>query len=147
MRIEYLRARARAERCGEQVLLLIEEKRRVLVTLAGDAVEWERRATVQNRQTAAGDGRAAYAAKQAAIQRKLAAKFTLVWSTNSLSIMSTTEHLPDGQEGAGHNEDAENEGENHGDDAPDLVLSSDEDDVSDGADSEGSESDSSLDSD
>lgn len=43
MRIEYLRARARALRFREHIEFLKEEKRRVLISLEAEASIWDRR--------------------------------------------------------------------------------------------------------
>ena len=61
----------------------MEEKRRVLATLDHDAQEWDTRHTAQLKLGAdpLSEGRAVYAAKQAAVRRRIASKFTLLWAT------------------------------------------------------------------
>ena len=78
VRVEYLRARARAMRYREQVCLIQEEKRRVLVSLERTALLWDARAIVG--ESPEQQGLTAYAAKQAAVHRRLKAKFTTQWS-------------------------------------------------------------------
>ena len=65
---------------------MIEEKRQVLQTLEHEALTWDRREGDATKEaTPEGQGRAAYAAKQAAIRRKLRDNFAAIWAT-----MSTT---------------------------------------------------------
>ena len=61
----------------------MEEKRRVLATLDHDAQEWDMRRTAQLKLDAdpLSEGRAVYAAKQAAVRRRIASKFTLLWAS------------------------------------------------------------------
>ena len=73
-------------RYREQVLLVKEEKRRVLQTLEHDALVWDRReGEALQEGTHEGQGRAAYAAKQAAIRRKLRDKFAALWATTGMT--------------------------------------------------------------
>ena len=85
MRVEYLRARARVQRYREQIAILKEEKRRVLVSLEYEAEIWDSRRAAQligvDSASAESEGRAVYAAKQAAVRRRLASKFAVIWST------------------------------------------------------------------
>ena len=85
LRIEWLRTRARAYRFHEEVELLKEEQRRVLISLAQTAQWWEEKAEdVQFKPTQAlREGASAYAARQAALRRALAASFRATWAGNA----------------------------------------------------------------
>lgn len=90
MRIEYLRARARALRFREHIEFLKEEKRRVLISLEAEASIWDRRereGLIED--TIMGQGRAAYAARQASIRRELLKVFGAIWS--KFPTVSTTD--------------------------------------------------------
>lgn len=85
VRIEWAKARARAMRWTEEVDLLEEEMRRILQFLAWRGDWWE----AQIAQRGLGDGpqlegETAYATRQAALQRELRDRFSLLWK-----------HLPD----------------------------------------------------
>ena len=74
-------------RFTEQIAIITEEKRRVLVTLEGDACVWDtREATYLQDNTPESQGKAAYAAKQAAIKRKLKTKFEQTWQVLDVSV-------------------------------------------------------------
>lgn len=80
LRSEFLRARARCLRYRENIKILLEEQRRTLVSLEKNAVIWETRATnYVHGDPILRQGAAAYASKQAAIQRLLANKFRALW--------------------------------------------------------------------
>lgn len=120
----------------------MEEKRRVLVSLMAAASQWERRAAVQRPETPAENGRAAYAAKQAAIQEKLAYKFSSSWSAETLNVADAFEGLRNRLEGDKHEDGDRSEGEGHGQyDIDDIELSADESVSSDASDSDSSEND------
>ncbi|KAK7039759.1 CxC2 domain-containing protein [Favolaschia claudopus] len=75
LRIEWTKARARSKRWAEEVLLLEEEYRRLLVSFEYEAKRWEQRAKdipVGEVEEAFGEGAIAYALKQAAMYRTLA---------------------------------------------------------------------------
>ena len=73
-------------RFTEQIAIIAEEKRRVLVTLEGEACAWDARETLHREDTSPeSQGKAAYAAKQATIRRKLKTKFAQQWQTLDLS--------------------------------------------------------------
>ncbi|KAK6972153.1 CxC2 domain-containing protein [Favolaschia claudopus] len=72
LRIEWTKARARARRWEEEVELLEEEYRRVLISFEHEAAGWEDRA----KAIPVGTARLAYALKQAAMYRTLACKVT-----------------------------------------------------------------------
>ena len=76
-------------RFTEQIAIITEEKCRVLVTLEGDACVWDtREATYLQDNTPESQGKAAYAAKQAAIKRKLKTKFEQLWHVLDVSVNS-----------------------------------------------------------
>lgn len=84
LRGEFLRTRARALRYREEIIFLEEEQRRSLVSLEQYAVQWEKRGEAPLRVVTCSDlreGMSAYAAKQAALRRALAAKFRSIWAT------------------------------------------------------------------
>ncbi|KAK6972220.1 CxC2 domain-containing protein [Favolaschia claudopus] len=79
LRIEWTKARARARRWEEEVELLEEEYRRVLISFEHEAAGWEDRAKaipVGTVEIGYAQGAVAYALKQAAMYRTLACKVT-----------------------------------------------------------------------
>ncbi|KAF7977625.1 hypothetical protein HWV62_3024 [Athelia sp. TMB] len=87
LRIQWCKARARAMRWSEEVLLLREEMRRILAFLAWHAEWWDRQAsrwTGLSPETA--QGVAAYAYKQAAIRRKIRTSFDTLWTNSWATI-------------------------------------------------------------
>ncbi|KAF7796504.1 hypothetical protein EIP86_007682 [Pleurotus ostreatoroseus] len=82
LRVEWLRARSRAERFKEEELFLREEQRRVLVSLEQNALVWDRRQglCIAKASDAAMQGAASYAAEQASLQRAIAARFKMIWA-------------------------------------------------------------------
>ncbi|KAK6977461.1 hypothetical protein R3P38DRAFT_3237208 [Favolaschia claudopus] len=77
LRIEWTKARARARRWQEEVDLLEEEYRRVLISLEHEAKHWETRVTevpVGSVDVAYAQGAIAYALKQASTYRDLASR-------------------------------------------------------------------------
>jgi hypothetical protein len=93
VRVEWCKAYARVKRWKEEVLLLQEEMVRCLRTLEWQAGIWDRRATAAHYdgkivyQPVHLQGAMALAAKQAAVRRKLAARFQRLWQplTNRIS--------------------------------------------------------------
>lgn len=84
LRVEWCKAQERARRYEEEVELVVEEMRRTLVTLELNACEWDQRAASPSlhsptMEDAVAIGVAAYAHKQAEIQRKLIKVFTNSW--------------------------------------------------------------------
>ncbi|KAI0047219.1 hypothetical protein FA95DRAFT_1465725, partial [Auriscalpium vulgare] len=80
MRVEWVKARARARRWEEEVVYVQEEMRRVLQTLESDARLWlSRRALREDVGEELRSGLTAYAAKQAAIRLDLAKSFAIMW--------------------------------------------------------------------
>ncbi|KAK7013942.1 CxC2 domain-containing protein [Favolaschia claudopus] len=80
LRIEWTKARARSRRWKEEVLLLEEEYRRVLVSFEYEAGRWEARAKeikVGVVEVGFAQGAIAYALKQAAVYRDLATRATV----------------------------------------------------------------------
>ncbi|KAF7792933.1 hypothetical protein EIP86_004036 [Pleurotus ostreatoroseus] len=135
LRVEYLRTRARARRIQEEVKLLAEERRRILVSLEKSALDWDRREGESAERSdcpITQQGLAAYAAKQAKILRALAAKFQILWTTS---------------EGADH--DTKDSADEHGDHghAPETLSFEDDGDDSDSSDSDDSGDDGCCDND
>ena len=82
LRVEWLRARARATRYQEEVLLVQEEQRRTLVSLDQYALEWDQRAhlpSVVSECPLVRSGLSAYAMEQAAFYRAIAARYRNLW--------------------------------------------------------------------
>lgn len=93
LRVEFLQSRARAQRWGEEILLLKEEMRRTLEYIKWKAAQWElgveslavmQTAAVFDQRVIAGIR--AYAHKQAAQQRGLGDKFKRLWSTDENAL-------------------------------------------------------------
>lgn len=111
MRVEFLKARARALRYKEESLLLQEEKRRVLVSLEQQAEVWEvreRKALLES--TAEDQGRAMYAAKQATIRRSLRNAFFSAWYPVATDGKDSTDKDRAAKEGSRDHEGANKEG-------------------------------------
>ena len=87
LRVEFLKVRARAMRFGEEVQLLQEEQRRVLVSLERDALEWERRIVLaeQKECVVLQQGVVAYAARQRDLLRGLQTRFRRMWTGMGLA--------------------------------------------------------------
>ncbi|TDL13451.1 hypothetical protein BD410DRAFT_735374, partial [Rickenella mellea] len=80
MRVEWAKAKARAERWDEEVVLVIEEMRRTLAFLTWRATWWEAQCSRRTGLSVAlSSGICAYGIKQAAIQRCLALRFSQLW--------------------------------------------------------------------
>lgn len=82
LRVEWAKSRARAKRWHEEVLLLQEEMRRVLVYLEYKAAWWVECGDAEGRETspALAEGLRAYAEGQAQLQRDLYSKFSDKWA-------------------------------------------------------------------
>ncbi|KAG2125464.1 hypothetical protein DEU56DRAFT_873093 [Suillus clintonianus] len=81
VRLEWCKARARAHRWSEEVELLLEEMRRVLVFLRWQGSWWKERVTLRTLNSApAQEGLSAYACRQSALRVLLIAKFQRLWS-------------------------------------------------------------------
>ncbi|KAH7909277.1 hypothetical protein BJ138DRAFT_1115126 [Hygrophoropsis aurantiaca] len=79
LRVEWAKARARAIRWREETMLLKEEMRRVRVYLLWRANWWEEHRDIGAADPTLAEGVAAYAHRQAAIQRALHTRFTELW--------------------------------------------------------------------
>ncbi|EIN04247.1 hypothetical protein PUNSTDRAFT_138639 [Punctularia strigosozonata HHB-11173 SS5] len=79
MRGEWARQRARSRRCAEEVVLLVEEMRRVLTFLRAKAAWWEKRRELRVVEDRVMRGLDAYACRQARILTKLGTVFALQW--------------------------------------------------------------------
>ncbi|KIJ12364.1 hypothetical protein PAXINDRAFT_163929 [Paxillus involutus ATCC 200175] len=107
MRIEWCKARARAMRWAEEVMLLVEEMRRILAFFEWDAKHWDLRGKDFNSQDGDQEGFRAYARRQAALRRALAERNRAAWkdAIYDMDLLETTQHSG-----------AESEGEEDGDD-------------------------------
>lgn len=87
LRIQWCKARARAMRWSEEVLMLREEMRRVLAFLSWHEVWWDqqalRRTDLPSEVT---EGLAAYAYKQAHMRRKIRTSFDKLWRYSWASL-------------------------------------------------------------
>ena len=80
LRCEWAKSKARADRWDEEVQLVAEEMRRVLTFLEWKAAWWDRHGEAQlNVSHDIQEGARAYAAKQAHVNRALAASFHMHW--------------------------------------------------------------------
>ncbi|KAG2114604.1 uncharacterized protein F5147DRAFT_743818 [Suillus discolor] len=80
VRVEWCKARARANRWSEEVELLFEEMRRVIAFLRWQAEWWsERHSSRVPESPAEQEGLAAYACRQAALRLSLVASFQDLW--------------------------------------------------------------------
>jgi len=105
LRVEWARTRARKQRWEEEVLLVQEEMRRVILFCHYRAEWWDKRVALRTDMFLdLRDGVRAYAAKQASILRKRAAHFTALWSTppgtsgNSASVGMDADNAEAGEE-------------------------------------------------
>jgi hypothetical protein len=81
LRVEWVKARARALRWKEELVLLDEEMRRTLVFGEWMAEEWSRRSSVRSTvDSILAEGLAAYAAEHADIERARCARWASRWS-------------------------------------------------------------------
>ncbi|KAJ7581288.1 hypothetical protein C8J56DRAFT_793853 [Mycena floridula] len=88
IRLQWLRARARANRWSEELLLLIEEMRRVLETFSWQANWWKQQQNRRNVEPSLSEGLNAYAKRQAALKEELSRRFQYLWRFNSLWLAS-----------------------------------------------------------
>ncbi|EIN09881.1 hypothetical protein PUNSTDRAFT_36825, partial [Punctularia strigosozonata HHB-11173 SS5] len=79
MRSEWARQRARSRRCTEEVVLLVEEMRRVLTYLRAKASWWEERRDLRMTEHCVMRGLDAYACRQSRILTKLGTVFASQW--------------------------------------------------------------------
>ncbi|KAJ7858228.1 hypothetical protein B0H14DRAFT_3085090 [Mycena olivaceomarginata] len=89
VRVEWARAKARKTRWVEEAMILEEEMRRTLRYLEWQAVWWEGRQVGRPRASPqVQDGMRAYALRQAALHRRLAAHFKSEWEAKSRYLPS-----------------------------------------------------------
>jgi hypothetical protein len=88
LRLQWCRARARASRWSEEILLLQEEMRRVLAYLSWYADWWSSQAQVafQHQDHIVSEGFMAYAEKQAQLRQDLKLRFQHLWKDVPLWI-------------------------------------------------------------
>ena len=80
MRVEWAKTHARANRWREEVILLTEEMRRVVVYLDWKALWWETQGSRRDDVRAdIMDGLGSYAHRQADLMRRLAESFAALW--------------------------------------------------------------------
>ena len=111
LRSEWVKSRARANRCKEEVLLLREEMRRVLVFLEWKSKWWlQRQSLREGVARELGEGLMAYALEQANVQECLASHFQEIWrgSLNDRTADSLIDAIDD--------LDGEDNGDDDGDD-------------------------------
>lgn len=79
VRVEWLKARARAQRWEEEVRLLREEMRRTLATFTWQASWWDDKALYENGDCVLTEGLKAYAFEHADMFRALQVMFKTRW--------------------------------------------------------------------
>ncbi|KAJ7594166.1 hypothetical protein C8J56DRAFT_1043935 [Mycena floridula] len=111
--VEWAKAWSRVRRWREEVLLLSEEMRRVLVSFEWTAKRWESRADLPGFSGLRAAGAAAYASKQAAIYRGLAVRCRSLWNQKPqdsvLPTVATHAGIPaelEGEEAAAEEEES-----------------------------------------
>ncbi|KAF9472049.1 hypothetical protein BDN70DRAFT_819206, partial [Pholiota conissans] len=112
LRSEWARSRARVHRCKEEVLLLLEEMRRVIQFLDWRGKWWDARR--QSRTGVAADlqeGLEAYALGQAAVQRQLSIRFQATWKT-PLNLVDDDESNVDDEDAIDGYDDEDDESDN-----------------------------------
>ncbi|KAJ7831676.1 hypothetical protein B0H13DRAFT_1915348 [Mycena leptocephala] len=82
VRVEWSKARARRDRWVEEVDILREEMKRVLRFLRWIQVEWRRRAELRDIDPQLAAGLKAYALRQVAVHRRIAAGFHVGWNVS-----------------------------------------------------------------
>lgn len=114
LRSEWAKRRARRSRSREEVLLLLEEMRRVLEFLEWKATWWDGRwRGLPDAAPALAEGLRSYAVDQAMLQRSLAASFRLLWRTPLANVDTVVEEAEreldaeDGIDGIEFSNDAE----------------------------------------
>ena len=99
LRCEWAKSKARADRWSEEVVLLVEEMRRVICFLDWKSSWWTTQAVARSGLPPdIADGLIAYAAKQAHLNRSLAAAFAVQWHPlllpNGFAIEWPAAYLP-----------------------------------------------------
>lgn len=80
MRIEWCKSRARASRWAEEVEMLIEEMRRIVVFLEWEAKCWDERSTMfSGAEARRAEGYHAYARRQATLRREISRQCCSSW--------------------------------------------------------------------
>ena len=80
VRVEFLKARARCHRFAEEIKLIKEEQRRILVSLHRASLDWDARALASHEQNIIiREGLTCYAAEQAEIRRAMAQSYLHIW--------------------------------------------------------------------
>lgn len=80
LRVEWAKSLARAERWEEEIILLREEMRRILVFLDYQGQWWREQGSLRTeRDDVLSSGLRGYAEKQATIRRRLANEFASIW--------------------------------------------------------------------
>ncbi|KAF7324231.1 CxC2 domain-containing protein [Mycena sanguinolenta] len=111
VKVEWCKAYARVKRWREEVLLLQEEMVRCLRTLEWQAKVWDGRAAPEhyNGNIAYGpehlEGARAYAARQAAVRRMLAARFRRLWWKLTNRVASSLEEVSSESSGGEEEDD------------------------------------------
>ncbi|KAJ3765551.1 hypothetical protein FB446DRAFT_709371 [Lentinula raphanica] len=85
IRVEWSKSYSRVQRWREELALIEEERRRVLVSLEHESVQWERRQTFSGPRAEKSDnthaeGARAYALSQAHLYRQIAQNFRRLWN-------------------------------------------------------------------
>ncbi|GJF00552.1 CxC2 domain-containing protein [Phanerochaete sordida] len=96
VRVEWMKARARCKRWGEELKLLPEEMRRTVVYHSWKAEWWAKRASLRPDASAAlREGLAAYAHRQAAIRRGLSAQADALWKKTTRALSKAAGSSPE----------------------------------------------------
>ncbi|KAF9548613.1 hypothetical protein CPC08DRAFT_648406, partial [Agrocybe pediades] len=113
LRAEWAKSRARSNRTKEEVMLLKEEMRRVLLSLEWKAQWWEARKDVGSESGKTikdlAEGASAYATSQAQVQRSLATLFRKMWE----SPLQDEPHEKDAESDEDSDEEEDDNSENH----------------------------------
>lgn len=112
LRAEWARSRARVRRATEEVMLVREEMRRVLLFLEWSAKRWDSRANTRSKASLEmKEGLKAYALDQASLQRTLAASFKILWDTPLADVIEVLEGLDHrGADNDGNGSDDDDDG-------------------------------------
>ncbi|GJE98381.1 CxC2 domain-containing protein [Phanerochaete sordida] len=120
VRVEWMKARARCKRWGEELKLLPEEMRRTVTYHSWKAEWWAKRAALRREVSAPlQEGLAAYAGRQAAIRRGLSAQADVLWKSTMRTISKRASAESDNAAGGPGDLPSDDE---------DLDLDEDEDD-------------------
>jgi hypothetical protein len=113
LRSEWAKSKARADRWSEEVILVVEEMRRVLCYFDWKACWWESQAQARpDVHQDIASGLVAYAAKQADVMRGLAVHFAAMWwpilQKNDIEISWPQSYVPSAMPSASLECDDEN---------------------------------------